>query len=112
MMLTAFSYITVPAFTGDIKADVESLLAANNKTKTFDHVKAVAEMNANIARQYGLDKKICELCGYLHDISAVITPGDMMAYVTEKGWHIDEAENKHPFMLHQRISKVWGNTLT
>jgi len=106
MMLTAFSYITFPAVTGDVKADVENLLAANNKTKTFDHVKAVADMNAKIAGQYGLDKDICELCGYLHDISAVITPSDMMAYATEKGWHIDEAENKHPFLLHQRISKL------
>lgn len=105
-MLMAFSYITIPAFTGDIKADVESLLAANNKTKTFDHVKAVADMNAKIANQYGLDLDTCELCGYLHDISAVTTPGDMMAYATEKGWHIDEAEKKHPFLLHQRISKL------
>jgi putative nucleotidyltransferase with HDIG domain len=106
MMLTAFPYITIPVLTGDIKADVENLLTANNKAKTFDHVKAVAEMNIKIAEQYALDKEICELCGYLHDISAVITPGDMMAYATEKGWHIDEAENKHPFLLHQRISKT------
>jgi len=105
-MLTAFSYITIPALTGDIKTDIEALLTANNKAKTFDHVKAVAEMNVKIAGQYGLDKEICELCGYLHGISAVVTPGDMMAYAMEKGWHIDEAENKHPFLLHQRISKL------
>ena len=105
-MLTTFSYITIPAFTGDIKADVKNLLAANNKAKTYDHVKAVAEMNAKIAGQYRLDKEICEVCGYLRDISAVVTPSDMMTYATEKGWHIDEAENKHPFLLHQRISKL------
>ena len=105
-MLAAFSYINIPALTGNIRADIKNMLTANNKTKTFDHVKAVAEMNAKIARQYGLDLDICELCGYLHDISAVVTPSDMMAYATEKGWHIDEAENKHPFLLHQRISKL------
>lgn len=105
-MLTVFPYITIPALTGDLKADVENLLTANNKAKTFDHVKAVAEMNVKIAVQYGLDQSICELCGYLHDISAMVTQGDMMAYATEKGWQIDEAEKKHPFLLHQRISKL------
>ena len=105
-MLNTFSYITIPAFKGNIKADIESLLTANNKAKTFDHVKAVADMNVKIAGQYGLDKNICELCGYLHDISAVIAPGDMMKYAMKKGWSIDEAENKYPFLLHQLISKT------
>lgn len=105
-MLTSYSYITIPGFTGDIKADVEALLCANNKQKIFDHVKAVADMNVNIAEKYGLDKNICELCGYLHDISAVVTPGDMMAYAMENEWYIDEAESKYPFLFHQRISKV------
>jgi predicted HD superfamily hydrolase involved in NAD metabolism len=93
-------------FTGDIKADVETIMRSNNKAKTYDHVKAVAEMNIKIAEQYGLDKNICELCGYLHDISAVIAPQDMLAYAVENGWYIDESERKHPFILHQRISRV------
>ena len=93
-------------FTGDIKADAQSLLYSHGKQKTFDHAKAVAEMNMKIAEQYGLDKDICELCGYLHDISAVVSPGDMLVYATEKGWHIDESERKHPFLLHQRVSKT------
>ena len=105
-MLAAFPYITIPALTSDIKADVENLLTANNKAKTFNHVKAVAEMNIKIAEQYALDRKICELCGYLHDISAVVAPGDMLVYATEKGWHLDEAETKHPLLLHQRVSKL------
>ena len=78
----------------------------NNKTKTFNHVKAVADMNVNIAEQYGLNKNICELCGYFHDVSAVVAPGDMMGSTMEKGRHIDKAENKHPFLLHQRLSKL------
>ena len=106
MMLTEFPYIVVPDMSGDFITDVEALLLSNNKQKTFDHVKVVAEMNIKIAEQYGLDKGICELCGYLHDISAVIAPGDMLAYATKKGWYIDESERKHPFLLHQRVSKV------
>lgn len=105
-MLNYFPYIVVPAASGDLFTDVKALLLYNSKQKTSDHVKAVAEMNMRIAGQYGLDKSICESCGYLHDISAVVNAEDMLAYATEKNWHIDESERKHPFLLHQRISKT------
>ena len=93
-------------YTGDIKTGVQALLDRYGKPETFQHSKAVAEMNMKIARQYGLDEGICEICGYLHDISAVVSPSDMMLYAAENNWHIDEAERKYPFLLHQRISKV------
>jgi len=93
-------------YTGDIKADVRAVLCSNNKAKTYEHVKAVAEMNIKIAGQYGLDKDICELCGYLHDISAVVSRDCMMNYAVKNGWPIDEAERKFPMLLHQRISRV------
>ena len=93
-------------FTGDIKTDIQTLFCSHNKQKTFDHSKAVAEMNIKIAEQYRLDKTICELSGYLHDISAVVSPADMLSYAIDKGWYIDEAERKYPFLLHQRISWV------
>jgi HD superfamily phosphohydrolase YqeK len=94
-------------FTGDIKADVESLLNLHGKNKrTLEHAKAVAEMNIKIAEQYNLDKFNCEICGYLHDISAVVWPEVMLSYAAENNWYIDEAEKKYPFLLHQRISRV------
>ncbi|MCL2564275.1 MAG: HD domain-containing protein [Defluviitaleaceae bacterium] len=93
-------------FTGNIIADIQSLLYLKNKESTFIHSKAVAEMNIKIAAKYGLDESICELCGYLHDISAVIPPKDMMVYAIKNSWYIDEAEKMYPFLLHQRISKV------
>ena len=106
MMLTEIPYVKVPAVSGDLITDVKALFQSNNKQNTFNHAKAVAEMNMKIADRYELDKDICELCGYLHDISAVVAPGDMLAYAIKKGWHIDESERKHPFLLHQRISKT------
>ncbi|MCL1858606.1 MAG: HD domain-containing protein [Oscillospiraceae bacterium] len=105
-MLSGFSYITIPGFSGDIKSDVKKLLYANKKSKTYRHVKAVAITDIKIAEQYKLDINICELCGYLHDISAVIDRNDMLAYAVENNWHIDEAEKKFPMLLHQRISRV------
>ena len=93
-------------FIGNTKADVQSLLYLYGKQKTFEHAKAVAEMSVKIAEQYDLDRIVCELGGYLHDISAIITPASMLSHAINNGWNIDEAERKYPFLLHQRVSKV------
>jgi HD superfamily phosphodiesterase len=87
-MLSYFYYIKIPDISGNIKKDIQELFYANNKQKTFEHVKAVAETNIKIAEQYGLDSNICELCGYLHDISAVIFRDDMMKYAVDNNWYI------------------------
>ena len=105
-MRSYFPNIKIPDFTGDIKTDVQALLCAFNKYKTFDHVKAVAFANVKIAEQYNLNVDICELCGYLHDISAVISREDMMKYAVDNNWYIDESERRFPMILHQRISRI------
>ena len=99
--------ITKHDFTSDVQTDVKSLLERYGKTKrTFEHARDVAEMNIKIAEQYGLDKNICEICGYLHDISTVVSPSDMLQYAIDNNWYIDEAERTFPFLLHQRISLI------
>lgn len=42
----------------------------------------------------------------MHDISAVIHPTDMLNYMIKNNLFVDESERKHPFLLHQRISKI------
>ena len=105
-MLFDLLSVKIPDLSGDIKKNVQNLLYAANKTKTFEHVKAVAETNIKIARPYNLDENICELSGYLHDISAIMSYNYMMTYAVANNWHIYEAEKKFPILLHQRISKV------
>ena len=113
IILFDFLNIKTPDFTGDIKSDVKNWFYLNNdpvdyKPKTFEHSKAVADKNIEIAKQYGLDINICELCGYLHDISGIMPYGDMMKYAVENDWHLGEAEKRFPMLLHQRISKVFA----
>ena len=103
-MLEQFSYIT-NARINDVEDGVKILLTANNRQKTYVHAQAVAGMNVRIAATYGLDENVCKICGLLHDIAAVIKPDDMTAYAVKNGWHIDEAEMKYPFLLHQRVSR-------
>jgi Predicted HD superfamily hydrolase involved in NAD metabolism len=104
--LADFPYVSLTEITGDVAADVRNLLFANDKEDTFAHSRAVAETNVKIAAMYSLDERVCELCGYLHDISAVIEPSDMLRFAKENDMFIDEAEAKYPFLLHQRMSKM------
>ena len=110
MNINNYKYVNVIDITEDIKLDVTKFLLQNNKQKTLEHVLAVANTNKEIAEKYSLDKNICIISGYLHDISVVINPNDMLNYMMENNLFIDEAERKYPFILHQRISKLLAKT--
>ena len=106
MNISNYQYINITELTGNIEMDVTNFLLQNNNKKTLEHVIDVANTNKEIALQYNLDKKICIISGYLHDISAVIHPNDMLNYMIENNLFVDESEKKYPFILHQRISKI------
>jgi len=110
VQLKDYVYINLPVKTGDLIVDVKNLLINNNKIKIFKHVEAVAKTNIYIAHKYNLDKKICELAGYLHDISCIMKPSDMLTYAMKNNLYIDESEIKYPFLLHQRISRIISET--
>ena len=46
------------------------------------------------------------LAALLHDISVVMTPREMHALAVARGMDMDPAEEKYPFLLHQRMSKI------
>lgn len=106
MNINNYSYVNTTEITGDVVMDIKNFLLDNNKSKTLKHVIDVANTNSKIAEKYGLDKNLCILCGYLHDISAVIKPQDMLNYMVENNLFIDESERKYPFILHQRVSRL------
>ena len=106
MIFDNFDYIKTETLSGDIRTDVKNMLLINGKNNTYVHVSNVAERNALISKRYGLDQDKCVIGGLLHDISAVIKPGDMLKYAYENNFDICEAEQKYPFLLHQRLSKI------
>lgn len=88
----------------EIKENIERIFMGNNGEKTLEHSINVAKTSIIIAEKYNLDKDVCEIAGYLHDISAIISPEEMLQYAKDNNWYIDEAEKKYPFLLHQRCS--------
>ncbi len=106
MFFDAYPYVACPALTGNLARDVQNLLEANGKPRTFEHVLNVSRVCRDIAARFGLDARACEAAGLLHDISAVITPADMLACVQSRRLPLCEAELRHNFLLHQRVSRM------
>lgn len=106
MELLRFAGVELPPRTGDVIADAGALLCAKGKTATWTHVQNVAEACTALARRFDLDEEQCRLAGILHDISAVVPPADMLRYAQETGMALDAAEERYPFLLHQRLSAV------
>lgn len=104
-------YIIIPEFSGDIREDCISLLNANNKEQIAEHVVKVAETCGEIGKKYFLDESICIISGYLHDIGGIINPNDMINFFKSLGFVIYDAEEKYPFLLHQRLSAILAEEL-
>lgn len=79
---------------------------ANGQEKRYEHVISVVKQIDSIALQYGLDEEKCYVAAMLHDISTLIKPEDMLAYAKQNDWNLCDAEESHPFLLHQRMSEV------
>ncbi len=104
-------YVVVPEFLGLIENDSILFLKANKKYEIAEHVTKVAEECVKIGEQYSLDKSVCEASGYLHDISVIIKPEDMIKFSKNFDLEIYEAEEKYPFLLHQRLSAILAKEL-
>lgn len=106
MEINQFACMKVDTYEGSLREKIESMYINNDRAKTLEHVKFVAETTVKIAQQYRLDIDKCILAGLLHDISMVMKPEDMMLYAASVGMSLDEAEKRYPFLLHQRLSKI------
>ncbi|MDU4891437.1 MAG: bis(5'-nucleosyl)-tetraphosphatase (symmetrical) YqeK [Clostridium sp.] len=104
--LENFDYINIIEKTGDFTKDVCNLLEINNKNHTKEHVLKVAETSLKLADRFQLNSEICYKAALLHDISAIMNPKDMTLVANKNNMLLDASEQKYPFLLHQRISKL------
>lgn len=111
MEISEFTYIKVDTYGESLRDKIESIYLMNDGAKTLKHVKLVAEAIVQIAQQYHLDTQKCLLAALLHDISSIMKPDDMLLYAAALGMSLDEAEKRHPFLLHQRLSKIFAQNI-
>ena len=107
MVFSDFEYIKL-APPAPLEEQITGTYLLNGRPKTLKHVREVAWTCVKIAEQYGLDREKCRVAGLLHDIGAVMKPEDMVGYTCSRGILLDEAEKRYPFLLHQRISRIFA----
>lgn len=111
LQLSRWPYIQTMKVSGNIEADIKTLLSLNGKQETASHSISVARISEKIAGLYGLDQSVAAVSALLHDISNIMKPQDMLTYAIYQGWELDESERIHPFILHQRLSMVFAEEL-
>ena len=107
MEIRDFEYIKISPLTS-LEERITGTYLLNKRPKTLRHVQEAADTCVKIAEQYGLDREKCRIAGLLHDIGAVMKPEDMVSCTTSRGIPLDEAEKMYPFLLHQRISRMFA----
>ena len=107
MEIRDFEYIKIPP-PASLEERITETYLLNNRPKTLKHVQEVADTCVKIAEQYGLDREKCRIAGLLHDIGAVMKPEHMVDYTVSHGIQLDEAEKMYPFLLHQRVSRMFA----
>ena len=107
MEIKDFEYIKISPST-QLEERITEIYLLNGRPKTLKHVQEVADTCVRIAEQYGLDREKCRIAGLLHDIGAVMKPEDMVDYTLSRGILPDEAEKRYPFLLHQRVSRMFA----
>ena len=107
MEIRDFEYIKIPS-PAPLVERITGTYLLNGRPKTLKHVQEVADTCVKIAEQYGMDREKCRIAALLHDIGAVMKPEDMMNYTISRSIPLDEAEKMYPFLLHQRVSRMFA----
>ena len=87
-------------------------MLVHGKEQIWQHSLAVEKTAEEIARQYQLDAAACRNAALCHDLGGILPAKEMLAQAFALGWYVDPAEEKYPFLLHQRFSaKICEETL-
>lgn len=81
-----------------------ALLLAHHREHIWAHSQAVAAAIDEIAEEYALDRERCKTAALCHDIGGILPAQEQLRFARENGWRLDPAEERYPFLLHQRIA--------
>lgn len=83
------------------------LLLAYGRKAIWAHSQAVATQAEALAQQHRLDGAACRTAALCHDLGGIWPAARLLDSAVARGWALDPAELRHPFLLHQRFSAVF-----
>lgn len=87
--------------------DVGRFLLAHGRRAIWAHSQAVAAEAVALAERLGLDQATCRTAALCHDLGGIWTAARQLDTARRRGWTLDPAEERYPFLLHQRFSAVF-----
>jgi predicted HD superfamily hydrolase involved in NAD metabolism len=90
--------------TGSAREDMVTFLSQHGCTHTIGHSMRVAAEACRLAAQFGADPDSAELCGWYHDISAVIPNAERIAVADALSIDVLPEERTAPMIIHQKLS--------
>lgn len=91
--------------------NAERLLLSHGKEAIWAHSQDVAAEAVLLAERFSVDRLACETAAYCHDIGGITPAAQMLGMARDRGWAIDPAEARYPFLLHQRFSALYAAEL-
>ena len=82
---------------------INKVLKRNLDKKRYEHTIAVSYIAAALAMRYQSDIKKARLAGLLHDCAKCISNEKQIELCQKYNIHINEAENKSPYLLHAKL---------
>jgi predicted HD superfamily hydrolase involved in NAD metabolism len=98
-------------WTGEVYADMRSLLTSYGYTNIAAHCAQVAVEAARLARQFDLDPTPAQVAGWLHDVSAVFPISQRADIARELGLEVLPQEAQAPMILHQKLSAAMAREM-
>jgi predicted HD superfamily hydrolase involved in NAD metabolism len=97
--------------TGDIRADMVAFLTERGFAVTAEHCLRVGSEARVLAERFGANLDSAEICGWLHDISAVIPNAERIAVAEALQLAILPEEHTAPMIVHQKLSAEMARAL-
>lgn len=74
--------------------------------RSLRHSEGVAEMAAELAERYGVDREAARVAGLLHDWARDESKADLLAAASRAGVPVTEVDRARPYLLHAAVGAV------
>ncbi len=85
------------------RQEIIDIIQGRLSKKRFQHSLQVAQVAAQMARQFGLDEEKAYLTGLLHDYAKGMSSEELLSIATEHNMIEDEVDREIPDLLHAPV---------
>jgi predicted HD superfamily hydrolase involved in NAD metabolism len=89
-----------------MREQVITWLKNNVSPHRLQHILAVEDYAAQLARYHGVDPQKAAQAGLMHDLAKFFAPQRLLAMASKEGLLLDEILAHHPHLIHAEVSAI------